>query len=249
VRGPSDATASGIDLRQAKDASPGPTTVTGVSIRSLVTIAVVVWSVAALVAVFLGLPMLLTVEGVDLDAGLIVNALVALGTFGAAGAAVWVAISGRRQLKDERDAADHAQARLVLVHVLPTTADIRVTVNNYGDRSILDVTYENVAMEDFPARFTPQLPWVNVIVPQRDSPRGHVFQVHAADEPTQEFMQSRFPPAMPPLATPVAATVRFTDANDNHWQTTFELRDRQATRADGSVFMVGSMRRISTDRV
>jgi hypothetical protein len=58
-----------------------------------------------------------------------------------------------------------------------------VTVRNYGDRSILDVTYENVAAEEFPsARFTPQLRWVNVIEPNRDNPNGTVFQVRAADE-------------------------------------------------------------------
>ncbi len=115
----------------------------------------------------------------------------ALGTFGAAGAAVWVAISGRRQLEEARDAADHAQARLVFVGVVPLTSHITVAVGNYGDRSILGVTCENVEVEGFPsARFTPQLHWVNVIVPNRDNRddrSGTVFSVHAADGPTQEF--------------------------------------------------------------
>jgi hypothetical protein len=57
--------------------APVRATVTAVSIRSLVTVAVVVWSIAVLVAVFLGLPMLLTVEGVHVEAGLVVNALAA----------------------------------------------------------------------------------------------------------------------------------------------------------------------------
>jgi hypothetical protein len=90
-----------------------------VSIRSLVAVAVVVWSVAVLVAVFLGLPMLLMVVGVDVDAGLIVNALVAIGTFSAAAAAVWVATSDRRERKEERDAADDARARLVVLWTYP----------------------------------------------------------------------------------------------------------------------------------
>jgi hypothetical protein len=55
-----------------------------VSTRSLVTVAVVVWSVALLVAVLLGLPTLLTVAGVHVDAGLIVNALAAAAALAAA---------------------------------------------------------------------------------------------------------------------------------------------------------------------
>lgn len=80
------------------------------------TVAVVAWSVAVLVAVLLGLPMLLTVMGVNVDAALIVNALAAFGTFSAAGAAVWVATSVPKRL---RDAADGTQARLVLVRDEP----------------------------------------------------------------------------------------------------------------------------------
>jgi hypothetical protein len=93
-------------------------------------------------AVSIGL-LLLTVVCLPVNtASLIVNTLMAVGTFAAAGAAVWVAISGRTQAKDERDAADRAQARLVLVYVVPLMSHITVTVNNLGDRSILDVTCE-----------------------------------------------------------------------------------------------------------
>ncbi len=221
------------------------------SIRSAGTVRVVVWSVAVLVAVFLGLPILLRVAGVNVnDAGLIINSLAAGGAFTAAAAAVGVAISGRRQQKDERYAADRAQARLVLVDAVPLTSHITVTVKNYGDRPILDVAYENVQLRAFPsARFKPQQHDVNVLVPNRDNPNGQTFLVHAADEPTQEFMQSRFPPAMPPGQTPVAATVRFTDATGNCWRTAFELQGREATRGDGSLTTVGSMRRVSTKRV
>lgn len=205
-----------------------------------------------LVAVFLGLPILLErVAGVNVnDTGLIINSLAAGGAFSAAAAAVGVAISGRRQQKDERDAADRAQARLVLVDVAPLTSHITVTVKNYGDRPILDVTYKNVQLKAFQsALFTPQQRDINVIVPNRDNSNGEMFEVHAADEPTREFMQRRLPPAMPPGQTPVAVPVRFTDANGNCWQTTFELQGREATRGDGSVATVGSMRRVSTKRV
>jgi archaellum component FlaF (FlaF/FlaG flagellin family) len=216
-----------------------------VSNRSLVT------AVAVLAAVLVALPILLTKVGrlpVD-TAGLIVNALVALGTFYAAGAAVWVAISGRTQLKDERDAEDRAQARLVFVDVNPGASHIRVTVRNYGDRSILDVTYENVRITAFPpALFVPPMRAVQVVVPNRDSPPGGVLEVHAADEPTREFMQSWFPPAGRPGASPVSATVSFTDASDNRWQTTFGLQGQLAKQADGTTVTLGSMCHVSLER-
>lgn len=208
-------------------------------------------TVAVLAPVLVALPILLTEVGrLHGDtAGLIVNALVALGTFYAAGAAVWVAISGRTQQKDERAAADRAQARLVFVDVAPMANHIRVTVRNYGDRSILDVTYENVEIRAFqPALFVPPQRSIQVVVPNRDSPPGGVLEVHPADDPTLEFMQSTFPPAKPPGATPVSATVSFTDASDNHWRTTFELRGKQAKRADGCTVTLGSMYHVSLER-
>jgi hypothetical protein len=230
------------------------------SLRSLWTVALIVWAIAAAVGVFIGLPLLFTIVGFHIDAGLIVNALVAVGTFGAAAAAVWIATSDRRERTDERAAADHAQARLVIVDVVPVpiTADVTVTVKNYGDHSILDVTYERVEAEDFPsAQFTPQLRWVNVIEPNRDNPNGTLFHVRPADEPTRGFMLGRWVPAQqgndprPTMAldTPLAATVRFTDAKGNHWQTTFELRGQQATDASGSIITAGSMQYVSLKRV
>jgi hypothetical protein len=60
-----------------------------VSIRSAGTVRVVVASVAVLVAVFLWLPILLRVAGLNVnDAGLIINSLAAGGAFSAAAAAV-----------------------------------------------------------------------------------------------------------------------------------------------------------------
>jgi hypothetical protein len=45
--------------------------------RFLATVALVVWCVAALVAVLFGLPLLLTLLGVHVDAGLIVSVVTA----------------------------------------------------------------------------------------------------------------------------------------------------------------------------
>lgn len=63
--------------------------------RSLVTAAVVVWSVAIFVAVFLGLPMLLTVEGIDIDAGLVVNAFAAFAGGATVRSGRLLAVAGR----------------------------------------------------------------------------------------------------------------------------------------------------------
>ena len=130
------------------------------------------------------------------------------------------------------------------VQHLPGASDITLTVSNYGDRPILDVAYDNemVKVEGYPAaRFIPQLLWATVVLPNRDNPSGYTFQVRPADGPTQEIMQHL------PMDHPIAATVSFTDANNNRWQTTFEFRTRQATLGDGSGSTItqGSMQHIS----
>jgi uncharacterized protein (DUF433 family) len=81
--------------------------------RDLANVAIIVWGIAVLLGVFVGAPLLL---GMQIDVGLIVNALAAAGAFSAAVAAVWVATSDRRVRKrvrkKERDKADKAQAGL-----------------------------------------------------------------------------------------------------------------------------------------
>jgi hypothetical protein len=74
--------------------------------RSIVTVAVVVWSVALLLAVLLGLPMLLTVEGVHVDAGLIVNAL-------AAGVALAAAVIAYRSVDRQIKASAEGVSRQI----------------------------------------------------------------------------------------------------------------------------------------
>jgi len=69
--------------------------------RALIAAATIVWALGVLVALIFGLPTLLTIEGVNVDIGLIVNALVAAGTFSAAAAAVWIATSDVYASKNE----------------------------------------------------------------------------------------------------------------------------------------------------
>src|SRR5271170_2798746 len=78
------------------------------SIRSLVAVAAVVWAVAAVVAVFVGLPVLLTVEGIDVNASVIIGGLAAVGTVGTL---VWAVVNGL-ELRRQAD-ADRRQAAAV----------------------------------------------------------------------------------------------------------------------------------------
>jgi hypothetical protein len=106
--------------------------------RALIAAATIVWALAVLVALIFGLPTLLTIEGVNVDIGLIVNALVAAGTFSAAAAAVWVATSDRRVRKQERDAEDEAQAKPVVISAQcqENPLELQIRVVNYGTRAI-----------------------------------------------------------------------------------------------------------------
>lgn len=76
------------------------------SIRSLVTVAVVVWALAVLIAVFLGLPRLLTVEGIDINAGLIISGVAAVGTVGTLAWAVVNGLELRRHADADRREAE-----------------------------------------------------------------------------------------------------------------------------------------------
>ncbi|HTQ22425.1 hypothetical protein, partial [Mycobacterium sp.] len=68
--------------------------------KSLAKAVVIVWSIAIFVGVFLGLPALLTALGVEINLGLIVNAM--------------VATSDRRERKQERDSEDPPKPNLWL---------------------------------------------------------------------------------------------------------------------------------------
>ncbi|ETZ47007.1 hypothetical protein L839_1101 [Mycobacterium avium MAV_120809_2495] len=67
----------------------------------------------------MGLPALLTAQGVNINFALVISALSAAGSFTAAAVAVWIATTDRRQRKRERDAANEAQAKLVILELSP----------------------------------------------------------------------------------------------------------------------------------
>lgn len=114
--------------------------------RLLALAAAIVWAIAVLVGVFIVAPLWF---GFDVDAGLIANALVALGTFAAAAAAVWVATTDRRERARERDAEDTVQAKLVVVTPRRPTNPLEVPIQvvNHGTRAITDITFIDLAVE------------------------------------------------------------------------------------------------------
>ncbi|WP_033725483.1 hypothetical protein [Mycobacterium avium] len=93
--------------------------VANMPLRTLVKVAAIVWSAALIVALLVGLPALLTAQGVNINFALVISALSAAGSFTAAAVAVWIATTDRRQRKRERDAANEAQAKLVILELSP----------------------------------------------------------------------------------------------------------------------------------
>ncbi|WP_155769143.1 hypothetical protein [Mycobacterium asiaticum] len=147
--------------------------------QSLVKLAIIVWSVAILVALFVGLPAFLTAADVQINASLIVSTLSALGSFTAAGIALWVATSGQRERQQERAAADEAQARLVIVQ--PASAyspkSLLVIVQNFGTLAVVDVRLVRLEVVGRPDLDVVGRLWLTraVLQPQRDQGLGCIF--------------------------------------------------------------------------
>lgn len=81
--------------------------------ESLLKLVIAVWSVAATVAVFVGLPALLTADGVEVNATLIVMTFSAIGTVGAL---IWAVVNGlqlRREAEADRRKTEATEAAAV----------------------------------------------------------------------------------------------------------------------------------------
>jgi hypothetical protein len=194
--------------------------------RDLTTIAVIVWAIAALVAAVIGIPMLLTLGGVHVDAGLIVNGLAAIGAFSAAGAAVWVATSDRRVRIRERDEANRVQAALVHMRLqwqsLGDSQDgpyVQVKVNNWGRLPIVDVRAIRWEWgEGNRAGFRSDPTYLEVVMPSPvdSGDRAAELKLYPTDITTRAAM------AEPTVTrdTDLTVTIHFTDANGNTWQRT-----------------------------
>jgi hypothetical protein len=199
--------------------------------RFLTRVVIIVWAIAALVALLVGLPTLVIVEGVHIDAGLIINALTALGAFSAALAAVWVATSDRRDRKHERDVEDEAQAKLVIVYGRcqeNQSPELQVMVSNSGTRGIVDVTFVRIAVDghdDLDDLQPTSGPIPPIVAPASFAP-GNIslitFDPNAYGPAHPYYIAIRGGPSNQPrtitINTTVTATIRWTDGRGKTWE-------------------------------
>jgi hypothetical protein len=197
----------------------------------LATVAIIAAEIAIMAGLVIGLRLLV---GMHVDAGLIVNSLVALGAFSAALAAVWVTTSDRRR-------AARAQAQLVVLNITqmrahpdmensPLSPAFQIQVDNYGELSILNVTLESVWLQ------MPGSRWVNaawpdraatlpIVQPRREAPprwhgrtefawTGIVF-LDEAHSQVLEQVEGRWPEIN---LDRITATISFKDAHGRRWR-------------------------------
>lgn len=204
--------------------------------RSLVKLVASVWSTAILVAVFIGLPALLTADGVEINTGLIVNALSAIGAFSAAGVALWIATSDRRQRERERDAGDEARAQLVIISAnrhegrVPQSAQLQMIVRNLSPRAIVDATFVGLVVEGH--EHLHLRPTTEDLLPVVAAGTDGNFMFQPAVAGADPFYRAligqyeqapggghnQAAPATIGETTKMTATVRWTDASGKTWQ-------------------------------
>jgi hypothetical protein len=214
----------------------------------LLGVAIIVWGIAVLMGVFVAAPLLF---GMHLDAGLIVNALAAFGAFAAAAAAVWVATTDRRERKQERDAEDETQARMVLV--LPrrpsNPLELQIQVTNHSSGVIMDLTFIGLAVEGHDLDdLKPTLgPFPVIAPPSASSPPGagplagsslFTFNPEGYGPTHPYYIAVRGGPNNEPQtitgSTLLTATIQWTDARGKTW------RRSGSGPADGSKLELGT---------
>jgi hypothetical protein len=180
------------------------------------------------------LPMLLTIAGVHVDAGLIVNSLAAGGAFSAAVAAVWVALHDirvrERERKQEQDAVDEVEARLIVVEPSRVLAgkqpqllernQPQVKVENFGTRSVVDVklTRLETAGQELPR---PKRRTIPVVAPARGAPRRDQLGNPLSTGGIFFYPEGEAAPELLPEMGDITATVEFTDVHNKTWEATF----------------------------
>lgn len=187
--------------------------------ESLVKVAAIVWAAAIFVGVLLGLPTLLSVLDLQINFGLIVSAMAAIGSLTAASVALWVATSDRRERQQERAAAAEAQAKFVIVAIGrydrgpsgATEYEIRCT--NHGALPILDVRVESAKMRGFPRAHSPLSTFVKKLLPAGGADTS--FMTSWVDENGEPFPKNRDQQSI--NVVDIEAFIRFLDANGNQW--------------------------------
>jgi hypothetical protein len=184
----------------------------------LLSVAAIVGGIAVLVGALIAAPLWF---GFDIDAGLIVNALAAFGSVGAAIAALYIATGDRRERTRERAAAAEAQARLVILNITSSTGQLgwdaavySVGCVNHGNTPILEVRLESAHMRGFPQAKPKLSDAVTRVLPPAP---GHSasFATTWVDENDQPFPQEKKQQHV--NTVDIEAAVSFFDANGSHW--------------------------------
>ena len=216
----------------------------------LLAAAAIVWGIAVLVGVFIAAPLWF---GFDVDAGLIANALVALGTFAAAAAAVWVATTDRQERTKERDAEDEAQAKLVIVYghcQENQSPELQIRVSNSGTRAIVDVTFVRIVVEgrDLEGLEPSSGPIPPIVAPASMAPGNFsliTFNPDACGSAHPYYIAIRGGPDGEPRTitanTTVTATIRWTDGRGKTWERWGRLLSGSGARIDlGTPVRIGA---------
>jgi hypothetical protein len=190
----------------------------------LVNVVIIVWAIAVLLGVFVGAPLLL---GLHIDAGLVINALTAMGAFSAAAVALWIATTDRQERKQEREDADRKQAGLVRITARwqslgpgpEPSGDVdpyvQVIVNNWAKLPIVDVELTRWEWDGHEATFShPQR--IEAVMPSpvaTGDQAGH-WEIVPTDDATRTAL------AAPTITTntDLTVTVEFTDAGQKRWR-------------------------------
>jgi hypothetical protein len=161
------------------------------------------------------------------DLGLVVNALAAIGSVGAAFAALYIATRDRSERRRERDAADEAQARLVQVDVDRPEGEAAfvVRIRNYGDRAIIGPAVEGASLNKRPdAQWKELNEWIDILPPYREAAFEGTLPLRFFDaegDPVPKLLAlvGDMAPLFEDVDEKPIVAVHFMDANGNYWTT------------------------------
>jgi hypothetical protein len=156
--------------------------------------------------------------------GIIVNGLAALGSIGAAFAALFIATRDRRERNRERNAADEAQANLLIIEATDSNGPgFSVAVTNYGTRAVLNVEFDSATYDLVPDA-TPDLRSFDELLPVLDADRKpYRFWVGFLDEAGESIITGRTDElgnwhSDNAELSQVNLTIRWLDADGNRWK-------------------------------
>ncbi|MDT5079678.1 MAG: hypothetical protein QOJ80_4315 [Mycobacterium sp.] len=204
-------------------------------VRTLWSLAAIIWGVGVILAVTVLVP---SAFGISVDIGVIVNGLVAIGSFAAAAAALWVATRQRQEYEQDRADSDRKQAGLVRVKAKweelgHPDAHVLVTVRNFGSLPVVDVELTEWQVDGKSITMFAKKPTnIEAVFPLKSaSDARDTILVSPITREMRTAMQGEpHPPGVSVMGQPiktqptiygvtkVAVAVQFTDASEKRWR-------------------------------